>query len=88
MERVTGQTFERRLATKEEMERRLQASRHPNFDAQAVFLTLIHRGKGVWWSTEDTWNETHSTSYQVTKFAECAQQVLQSGEHLKGLSFH
>ena len=83
VERATGSTFERRLATMEEMDKRRAAAVFPRMDVQAVFLTLIHNQRGMWWPKERTWNETHPISYQVTKFNECAEKVIKSGEHLK-----
>ena len=83
VEKATGSTFERRLATMEEMDKRRAAAAFPKFDAQAALLTLIHNQRGIWWPKERTWNETHPISYQVTKFSKCAEQVIKSGEHLK-----
>ena len=86
VERATGSHFERRLATMEEMDARRKAAVFPNFDAPAVFLTLIHNGKGVWWPKEQTWNETHPTTHPVTKLNDCAERVIRAGEHLQPAS--
>ena len=83
VERATGQSFERRVVTLEEMERRSKAAVPPKMDVAAMTLTLIHHQEGVWWPKEKTWNETHPISYQVTPFSECAQHHIKSGAHLK-----